>query len=174
MPRLPAERATDARQMPSSPLDARRLLSAVAIVAALPSAPILVITTGSGHLALAACALLPAAVVISGPRLWPGWGRFGGLILVGPAAVAMIVGFIAGAVASYAFCTSDQTHTYVGHAGVALVLCGFAIPYALGSSWAVARPSRALWAWPLVMLASIAIGIAVLALLGGGPHHCET
>jgi hypothetical protein len=38
----------------------------------------------------------------------------------------------------------------------------------------MARPSRALWAWPLVMLAAIAIGIVVLALVEGGPHHCET
>ena len=55
-----------------------------------------------------------------------------------------------------------------------MALCGFAVPYALGSLWAVARSSRVLWAWPLAILAAFAIGIAVLALLEGGPHHCYT
>jgi hypothetical protein len=161
--------------MPSSPLDARRLLPAAAIIAALPAAPIVGLTTQSSHLFLAACALLPAAVLTLGPRLWPGWGRFGCLILVAPALVAMIgPGFVTAALAAFVLCTSDQTTTYVSAGGVALTLCGFAIPYALGSAWAVARPSRALWAWPLVMLAAIAVGIAVLAQVGGGPHHCET
>jgi len=89
--------------------------------------------------------------------------------------VTMIVpGLFALFLAFFELCASDQTRTYLGAPGAAAAICAFFLPYALGSAWAMARPSRALWAWPLVMLAAIAIGIVVLALVEGGPHHCET
>ena len=161
--------------MPSLPLDARRLAAAAAIVAAVPAGPIALMTTGSGRLALLALALAPAVVIIAGPTQWPGWSRLGGLILIAPAMVTMIVpGLFALFLAFFELCASDQTRTYLGAPGAAAAICAFFLPYALGSAWAMARPSRALWAWPLVMLAAIAIGIVVLALVEGGPHHCET
>jgi hypothetical protein len=156
-------------------LEAKRRLAAVAIGAALPAAPIVLLTSGSPLLALFACGLLPAAVILAGPIAWRGWGRFGGLILVGPALVTMIVpGFFTIYTVGFALCTSDDGRSYLSTAGAVLVLCAFAVSYLLGSSWAVARPSRALWAWPLVVLAAIAIGLVLLALVEGGPHHCET
>jgi hypothetical protein len=157
--------------MPTLPDTGRRL----AIAAALPAAPIVLLTTGSGRFGILACALLPIAVLVLGPRVWPGWGRFGGLILVGPAVVTMVVpGFFTLFVSLFSFCPSDNGRSYLSPLGVAVALCGFAVPYLIGSSWAVGRPARAMVAWPFVMLAAIAIGIAVLALVEGGPHHCET
>ena len=161
--------------MPRFPLDARRLPPAAAIICAVPAAPVVLLTTGSGRLALIALALVPAAVIVAGPRLWPGWGRLGGLILTAPVMVTMIVpGFVAFFAALFALCSSDQTQTYLSAGGAAAAICAFFLPYALGSAWAVARPGRALWAWPLVMLVAIAMCIVVLALVEGGPHHCET
>ena len=171
----PHARATDARGMPSFPLDARRLPAATAIVAAVPAGPIALMTTGSGRLALFALGLVPAVVIVVGPRLWPGWSRLGGLVLIGPVMVTMIVpGLFALFLAFFELCASDQTRTYLRAPGAAAAICAFFLPYALGSAWAVARPGRALWAWPLVMLAAIALSIVVLALVEGGPHHCET
>ena len=69
--------------MPSFPLDARRLPPAAAIISAVPAGPVVLMTTGSGRLALFALALVPAAVIVAGPRLWPGWSRLGGLVLTG-------------------------------------------------------------------------------------------
>jgi hypothetical protein len=159
----------------SFPLDTHRLPAAAAIIAAVPAAPIVAMATGSARSGLFTLMLLPLAVVIAGPRLWPGWGRLGGLILIGPVFVTMIVpGLAALFVALFALCASDQTSTYLSTPGAVVTLCSFFLTYVLGSAWAVARPSRALWAWPLVMLAAIAIGLAVLALVEGGPHHCET
>ena len=149
--------------MPSFPLDARRLPAATAIVAAVPAGPIALMTTGSGRLALFALALVPAVVIVVGPRLWPGWSRLGGLVLIGPVMVTMIVpGLFALFLAFFELCASYQTRTYLSAPGAAAAICAFFLPYALGSGWAVARPSRALWAWPLVMLAAIALSIVVL------------
>ena len=167
--------AAEGRGMPSFPLDTRRLLAAAAVIAAVPAGPIALMTTGSGRLALFALALVPAVVIVAAPRLWPGWSRLGGLLLIGPVMVTMIVpGLFASFLAFFELCASDQTRTYLSAPGAAAAICAFCVPYALGSAWAVARPGRALWAWPLVMLAVIAICIVVLALVEGGPHHCET
>jgi hypothetical protein len=114
-------------------------------------------------------------VIVAGPRLWPGWSRLGGLVLIGPVMVTMIVpGLFALFLAFFELCGSDQTRTYLSAPGAAAAICAFVLPYVLGSAWAVARPRRALSAWPLVMLAAIALSIVVLALVEGGPHHCET
>lgn len=133
------------------------------------------LATGTGRLTLAACALLPLAVVFAGPSLWPGWGRLRGLVLVVPAAAVFVVtGFAALFVAILSLCSSDDGHRYLTTIGAILTLASFALPYALGSAWTVARPRRVPWAWPLVIMATIAIGMAVLALVEGGPHHCYT
>jgi hypothetical protein len=147
----------------------------MAIAAALPAAPIVFLTTASGTLALIACALLPAAVLLAGPVAWPGWGRFRALILVVPAFVTMVVpGFTTLFVVLFSLCSSDDQRIYLSSRGAVLALCGFALPYLLGAAWAVARPLRAVLAWPLVVLAALLIGIAMLALVEGGPHHCST
>ena len=162
--------------MASNPLDIGRLPAAVAVIAAL-LAPLAVmaVTNGSGAFSLASVGLLPAAVFVGGPRLWPGWGRFGSLILIGPGFLtAVFPGLVTLFVVGFSLCSSDQTRSYLTTSGAVVALAAFLVPYALGSLWALARPSRALWAWPIVILASIAIGLAVLALVEGGPHHCET
>lgn len=169
-----APASPDAVIVPTLPLDTGRLLSAVVIVAALPAPLIVLMLTGSGRLLLLACAVLPLVMLVVGPRLWPEWGRFGGLILVGPAVVTSVTGVFVLFVVLFSFCPTDGDRSYLSTIGDVLAVCGFAVPYALGSLWAVARPSRVLWAWPLAILAAAGIGIAVLALLEGGPHHCYT
>ena len=88
------------------------------------------------------------------------------------AAAAIVIAALFVAIIS--LCSSDDGHRYLTTTGSILTLAAFALPYALGSAWAVARPRRVLWAWPLVIVATIAVGTAVLALVEGGAHHCYT
>jgi hypothetical protein len=153
----------------------RKRVACVLMAGALPASPVVLITTGSGRATLASALLIPVAAVIWGPTVWPGGGRFGGLLLVMPAAITLVgPGFFALFVAFFTLCSSDGDRTYLSSLGGAVALCSFLVPYAAGAAWAVARPGRAARVWPIVILVSIGIGIAVLAFVEGGPHHCET
>jgi hypothetical protein len=153
----------------------RRSLAGAIVVAALPLPVAALMTTGSGRLALAACLALPLAVLGGGPSLWPEWRRARCLILVGPAAAALLAGGAGFAVLAIgALCTSDQTHDYLSALGACAAIAAFVLPYAAGSAWAVGRARRVVWAWPLVIVCAIALGSAALLLLEGGVHHCET
>lgn len=154
---------------------ARRTIAGSAIVGALPLPIAILMATTSGRLALAACLALPLAVLAGGPSLWPEWRRFGSLILVGPAVTTLVVSGIAFLIVAFAtLCTSDQTHSYLSAFGAWAAIAAFALPYALGSAWAVAHPERVIWAWPLVILCAIVIGGTAMWILEGGVHHCET
>jgi hypothetical protein len=160
--------------MPASSSARRRAAGAI-VVAALPLPIAVLMTTGSGHLALATCLALPLAVLAGGPSLWPEWRRLGSLILVGPAVTTLLVGGIAFLILSIgSLCTSDQSHDYVSTLGACAGIAGFLLPYALGSAWAVGRAGRVIWAWPIVILCALVIGSGALFLLEGGVHHCET
>jgi hypothetical protein len=153
----------------------RKHVACLLMAGALPAAPVVLVATGSGRATLAAAVLVPAAAVIWGPTVWPRGGRFGGLLLVVPAAITLVgPGFFALYVALFELCSSDGDRTYLSSRGGAVAVCSFLVPYAAGAAWAVARPGRAARVWPIVVLVSIGIGIAVLGFIEGGPHHCET
>ena len=57
--------------------------------------------------------------------------------------------------------------------GLAALGVGAAV-YIPGSTVALRNTGRAAWAWPLVIVLALGVSLAVLALLTGGPHHCET
>jgi hypothetical protein len=153
----------------------RRTAAAAAIIAALPLPIAIQMTTSSGRLAMLSCLALPLAALVGGPSLWPGWRRIGSLILIGPAVTALVLGGFAFLILSIgSLCASDQTRDYLTTLGACLAICGFLVPYALGSAWAVRSAERVLWAWPIVIVCAILIGSIALLLLEGGVHHCET
>lgn len=55
-----------------------------------------------------------------------------------------------------------------------ITIAAFIAAYLLGSSWAVARPERAPWAWPLAVILAFGCGLLVLTVVEGGTHHCST
>lgn len=161
--------------MPRLAFDPGRLAATIPILLILPAAPIAQLTTGSGWAVLTAFAALPVVVALAGPRAWPGLGLLRGLLLTALAVGALLgPGLIALGIAFFSLCSSDNGHEYLTATGATLTLAGFALPYFLGSAWAMADTRRAIWAWPLTIVASFAIGIAVMALAEGGPHHCYT
>ena len=143
--------------------------------AAVPAAPVALLTTGSGRLALYRLRARARSRDRRPPRLWPGWSRLGGLILTAPVMVTMIVPvFFALFLAFFALCASYQTQTYLSAGGAAAAICAFFLP----TRWA--QPGR----WPDPAARSghgrsscsprSRLSIVVLALVEGGPHHCET
>jgi hypothetical protein len=157
----------------SSPF--RRRLAATAIVASLPL-PILVTgLTAWSHLTLASCAVFIVAALVAGPIAWPGKQRVGSVTICICAAVTLVLGgFVEVFGPAFVLCTHDGSRDYLSTGGAFIAVAGFVLPYALGSAWAVDDEERVLWAWPVVIVLTLALGVAILALVEGGPHHCET
>jgi hypothetical protein len=145
------------------------------IVAALPLPIVASELTASGPLVLSSCVIFFVAALVAGPIAWPGEGRTGSLVIcVGAALTTLIAGcFTLLALFAGGLC-SEGDRDYLSPFGAVLAIAGFLVPYAAGSAWAVDDDERALWAWPAAIVLALTIGIVVLALVEGGPHHCET
>ena len=154
-------------------LHSSRRLSGGAIAGALVFPVVLGMTTHSGIAVLLGFGTVLGAGLFAGPTAWPELDRIESVAVCTAAALTLVGG---GAFATFtilfSLCGSDATRDYVSRAGATVEVAGFAIPYLLGTAWAFRDGRRARWAWPLVILSSLVIGLAVLALVEGGPHHC--
>ena len=113
----------------------------------------------------AALAGLAAAI---GPTALRGASRIRAMAtVVAAAATLSIAGTAWLIVAVIDLCTSSAAP------GLAALGVGAAV-YIPGSMVALRDTGRAAWAWPLVIVLALGVSLGVLALLTGGPHHCET
>jgi hypothetical protein len=146
-------------------------------VAGLPLAPFMMLDQAQvRQLALPTFIIYVAVVAATARWLWPQLPRFDGVILILPALFALVIaGGFSLWVAISSLCSSgDNNASYLSSSGRVLALIALAAPYLLVSSWAVAKPSRTPWAWPLAIVLAFACGLAVLALVEGGTHYCST
>jgi hypothetical protein len=155
----------------------RRIVAGSAIVALLPVAPAMLTVQGTPRqFALPAVAAYGIVVVALARWLWPQCTRLQGVLLVAPAFLSALVGvFAALSVAIVSLCGSgDNGRTYLTNTGAWIAASGFVLPYLVCSTWAVAKPARAAWAWPLAILIADACGLVILAAVEGGAHYCYT
>jgi len=115
----------------------------------------------------AVIALLAVAVAI-GPRALDGASRAWALVVVLAAVGTFLIGGIAWLLVAVVNLCSDNT------APVLAALATGAAVYLPGSVLAFRDARRTAWAWPLVIAVALAASLAVLALVTGGPHACET
>jgi hypothetical protein len=150
-------------------MQARRLVAGTLLVAAIPLVPAAFVAPGPSRrltLAFAAACLVLAIPAVR--WLWPGLDRLAGL---GRVALTLATAVVAGLIALWLVITSLCGVSRVDGLLATAVLGGV---YAVASAWAVARPSRALWAWPCAVLLSLTCGLVALALLEGGTRYCLT
>lgn len=155
----------------------RRLVAGGVIVALLPATPVMLSQPGtSRHTALGALAAYALLVVALVPWLWPQRSRLQGVLVVGMAFSTTFVGYFAALVfVIFSLCGSgDNGRTYLTTTGAGLTVVAFVVRYLGFSTWAIAKPARTAWAWPLAIPVAGACAMVTLALVEGGTHHYST
>jgi hypothetical protein len=162
--------------MHTSLFDPRQVVARALVIALLPAAPVLFLATRS--LALAGVALVLFLVVfeVAVGWLFPRRSRIDAALELLPTLVTMLVApLLALFFAIVELCSSgDDGVTYLSGRGALIAAGALALTYVAGSSWALARAPRFVWAWPLAVAVAIGVGLAALALVEGGPHRCST
>jgi hypothetical protein len=155
----------------------RQSLAQAALIAAMPAgavaASILVgvrvlgVVPGSVLAAAVLVAMLGPAVAV-GPTAIAGASRAWALVVVLVAAGTFLIGGLVWLLVAIVSLCSDTTGPTLA------ALCAGLAVYAPGSALAFRNARRTPWAWPLVIVLALGVSLAVLALLTGGPHACET
>lgn len=155
---------------------ARPVVARALVIALLPAAPVLFFATRSPTVAGAALALFVVTFVLVTGWLFPRSSRIDAVIELLPTLFAMgVVPPAALAITIMDLCGSgDDGVTYLSARGTLFAWGALGLTYAAGSSWALARAGRFVWAWPLAVVVAIAVGVTALALVEGGPHACYT
>lgn len=155
------------------------LATRAALIAAVPASAAAAATVANVHLladvdhatALGVCIVAAALAWLAaaiGPTALRGASRLRSVAtVVAAAATLSIAGTAWLIVAVTDLCTSSNAP------GLA-ALGAAAVVYIPGSAVALRDTGRAAWAWPLVIVLALGVSLAVLALLTGGPHYCET
>lgn len=157
-------------------VDARRLVARALVIVLLPAPPVLFLTTRSLGLAAAALVLFLVTFVVAVGWLFPRYPRIDALLEVLPTLFTTGIAPLAGlAFTIMDLCGSgDDGVSYLGTRGALIAAGALGASYAGGSSWALARPARFVWAWPLAVCIAIGVGVVALAVVEGGPHACST
>ena len=155
------------------------LAARAALIAAVPASAAAATALANIHLladadhstALGACIVaagLAGLAAAIGPTALRGASRIRAVATVAAAAATLSVGGTAGLILAVVYlCTSSDVP------GLAALGAGAAV-YIPGSMVALRETGRAAWAWPLVIVLALGVSLAVLAVLTGGPHYCET
>jgi hypothetical protein len=161
------------RSRPAFGLLARPSLAAAGVAAPIATIAVLLGSRAWIVVAVAAWAAL-AAFVVAAPRLWPEAGEGAAArITVAIAWAASMIAFVVGVFGHYAIAVDHQLCG--GRAGAtAVAAAGAATVYLVGSVWALHGRTRALWAWPLLMLAAWGAHLLLLFVLPGAHGFCET
>jgi hypothetical protein len=122
--------------------------------------------------AIAAWAAL-AGFVVAAPRLWPGTREATARVAVVTAWAGSMIAFVIGAFGHYAVAV-DRALCGGGAGATVLAAAGATAVYLAGSLWALRSGGRAVWAWPLLMLAGWAVHLLLLVVLPGAHGFCET
>jgi len=145
-------------------MDARGTLGRAGLAAAGATAPLATVAallTSPAWIVLAVAswgALL--AVAVRAPRLAVAWG-------------AALIAFVFGLFGHYAIAVDHSLCG--GSAGAtALSAAAAAVVYLVGGVWALRTPTRALWAWPSVVLLGLGVHLLLLFALPGTHGPCET
>lgn len=112
-------------------------------------------------------ALLGVALAV-GPRALDGASRAWALVVVLVAVGTFLIGGIVWLIVAIVSLCSGSTGSTLAALGT-----GAAI-YLPGSVLAFRDARRTWWAWPLAIALALAASLAVLALVTGGPHACQT
>ncbi len=153
------------------------LAARAALVAAVPASAAAAAALSSVHLladygnalgvCITACALVAIAAAL-GPIALRGASRMRAVATVLATAATLVIGGTAWLIVVF-------LHLCTGSAALSLAALGVgAAVYIPGSMVALRDTGRAAWAWPLVIVLALGVSLAVLALLTGGPHYCET
>jgi hypothetical protein len=156
---------------PLSGIVARPILAAAGVAAPIATLGVLLGSRAAIVVAVAAWAAL-AWFVLAAPRLWPGTAarraRTAVAVAWGVAMIAFVVGFVGHYVVAVAheLCGGGPGTSTAALAAAAVV-------YLAGSVWALRSGGRAVWAWPILMLAGWGMHLALLFALGAH-GFCET
>ena len=157
----------------------RTLTARAALIAAVPASAAAAATLANVHVladadhatALGVCITALALVAIAaalGPIALRDASRMRAVATVLATAATLVIGGTAWLIVVFLhLCTSSAAP------GLAALGVGAAV-YIPGSMVALRDTGRATWAWPLVIVLALGVSLAVLALLTGGPHYCET
>jgi hypothetical protein len=162
--------------MHASTFDSRQLAARALVIALLPAAPVLFLATRSLALACVALALFVVVFLLVTGRLFPHSNRIDAALEVLPTLFTMSVApLVALFFTIMQLCGSgDDGVTYLTTRGALVATGALGLTYVGGSSWALARATRFVWAWPLAVAVAIIVGVVALALVEGGPHACYT
>jgi hypothetical protein len=122
--------------------------------------------------ALVAWATL-AGFVVAAPRLWPAMRGSAARVAAATAWAGSMIAFVIGLFGHYAVAI-DHALCGEGTGATAVAALGAAAVYLAGSLWALRSGGRAVWAWPLLMLAGWAVHLVLLFALPGAHGFCET
>ncbi len=162
--------------MHTSAFHPRPVVARALVIALLPAAPVLFIATRSLALAGAALVLFVVVFELAVGWMFPRSSRIDAALELLPTLVIMVVApLVALLVTIVQLCGSgDDGLPYLSMRGTVIAWGELALTYVGGSSWALAREHRFVWAWPLAVTVAIGVGVVALALFEGGPHACYT
>jgi hypothetical protein len=161
----------------STPGHAFAALARPSVAAVGVCAPVATIGVLTGYrawivLAVGAWAAL-VGFVVAAPRLWPGMSVAGARATAVTAWAAAMVAFVVGLFGHYAVAV-DHALCGGGRGATAGAAAGAAVVYLAGSVWALRSGRRALWGWPLLILAGWGVHLLLLFALPGAHGFCET
>jgi hypothetical protein len=151
---------------------ARPSLAAAGVCAPVATLAVLVGSHAWIVLAVVAWAAL-VGFIAAAPRLWPGMAEAAARVTLVTAWAASMIALVVGLFGHYAIAID---HALCGDGGGATAgaAAGAALAYLAGSVWALRSGKRAVWGWPLLILAAWAVHLLLLFALPGAHGFCET
>jgi hypothetical protein len=151
---------------------ARPSLAATGLCAPLATIAVLLGKYAWIVLAVTAWAAL-AGFVVAAPRVWPEMARPAARVAVVTAWAAAMIAFVVGLFGHYAVAV-DHALCGGGGGATAAAAAGAAAVYLAGSPWALRSGGRAVWGWPVLVLAGWGVHLLLLFALPGAHGFCET
>ena len=167
--------------MASVPLRRAPLARVAAAVLAVTSvlAPVAAIhlTVGPhspGSVVLASFLIAPLATALLGRLLWPGSSKMRAAVRGAAGMLGGVIALPVVFVALFSLCSSDGSTTYVSHRELVAVAVIPLLAYLAAGSYAVLAARHVALVWACSTAGSLLVSLALLAIFGGGPHHCYT